>query len=75
MLILTRFARRASQHLLLRSFIHSGDMRFTEALTAHPALLAARDGGVEALYLDTTYCNPRRVDARPECAKHGKKRE
>jgi len=34
-------------------------MRFCDALTAHPALQEARTAGVDALYLDTTYCNPR----------------
>ena len=42
-----------------RRYIHSGDMRFREAMTEHPALCAARAAGVDGLFLDTTYCNPR----------------
>ncbi|KAL4419767.1 hypothetical protein ABPG75_006865 [Micractinium tetrahymenae] len=40
-----------------RRYIHTGDMRFAPALLDNPHLQAFR--GCDALFLDTTYCNPR----------------
>ena len=40
-------------------YVHCGDMRFCAALTADPHL--RRFVGARAVFLDTTYCNPRFV--------------
>ncbi|KAL4435464.1 hypothetical protein ABPG77_006226 [Micractinium sp. CCAP 211/92] len=40
-----------------RRYIHTGDMRFALVLLDNPHLQAFR--GCDALFLDTTYCNPR----------------
>ena len=42
-----------------RVLLHSGDMRFSERWLSDPHLLAARERGIEQLFLDTTYCHPR----------------
>ena len=31
--------------------LHTGDFRFCDAMTLHPALAAARDAGIDAVYL------------------------
>ena len=38
-------------------FVHTGDMRYSPAFQDNPHLQRFR--GADALYLDTTYCNPR----------------
>lgn len=40
-----------------RRYVHSGDMRFVSRLLLNPHL--QRFKGADALFLDTTYCNPR----------------
>lgn len=40
-----------------RRLVHTGDLRHTERFLSCPHLAAFR--GAEALYLDTTYCNPK----------------
>jgi DNA ligase-1 len=42
-----------------RRFVHSGDCRYTDAWQQNAHLQAFRDAGVEALFLDTTFCHPR----------------
>lgn len=40
-----------------RSFIHSGDMRYTEGFQGNAHLQRLR--GCSGLFLDTTYCRPK----------------
>lgn len=44
--------------------LHTGDARLCDAHERHAALLVARAAGVDALFLDTTYCNPKCVALR-----------
>ncbi|KAL2329535.1 hypothetical protein Fmac_017116 [Flemingia macrophylla] len=39
------------------SYVHTGDFRFSHSLISEPAL--ARFVGADAVFLDTTYCNPK----------------
>ena len=40
-------------------YVHTGDMRFSDAMLRNPHLCAFRDAGVDGFYLDTTYCLPK----------------
>jgi hypothetical protein len=40
-----------------RTFLHCGDMRYSPAMQALPAVQSAR--GCDAVFLDNTYCHPR----------------
>ena len=40
-----------------RRYLHCGDMRFTPSLLSNPHLRRAQ--GATAVFLDTTYCNPK----------------
>lgn len=51
-----------------RRYIHCGDMRYSPALKANPALVAFR--GAEAVYLDTTYCHPQHTFPLQVAAAH-----
>ena len=41
-----------------RAILHTGDFRYAPSMASHPALLAL-PRPLDALYLDTTYCDPR----------------